>query len=446
VSKFQRARRRVAFVAPVALLVVLSASGLMLAGTRVVSAQVVQAENAESYIAAARKAYGEQNFPAFLEAAKRAYDLSPPNYPRLMYYLAIGYALNGDKQNALLWLEREARMGLVLRVESDDNFKSIKDTDEFKAVVEKFRHNSQPLVHSSQAFTVREKGLVPESVAYDPRTQTFYLSSIYRRKILRVGADGGTTEFATERDGLWSVAGMKVDAARRLLWACTVAHAQMSGFRAAEDGTTALLKFDLRTGKLVKKYVLPNQPQHHWLGDLAISASGDVYATDSLTPTIYVVRRKRDEIEPFLESAQFANPQGLDFAPGEKQMFMADYKRGVFVIDLTTKKVTPVAPAPDSTLLGIDGLYFHGGALVGVQNGVNPNRLVRLRLSPDFSRVVKFETLEANNPAFDEPTLGVLLRDDLYFIANSQWGAIDEKGNLAPAEKLKDPVILKLRL
>jgi sugar lactone lactonase YvrE len=411
-----------------------------------VSAQVEQPKDAASYIAAARKAYGEKNYAAFLENAKRAYELSPPNYPRLMYYLAIGYALNGDKQNALVWLGREARMGLVLPVESDDNFTSIKDSDEFKIIVEQFHRNSLPIVSSAPAFTVREKGLVPESVAYDPVDKNFYLSSIYKRKILRVGADGTATDFANEREGLWSVAGMKVDAPRRLLWACTVAHPQMSGFRAEEDGTTALLKFDLRTGKLVKKYVLPNQPKHHWLGDLAVNSRGDVYATDSLQPLIYVVRRDRDEIETFLESSQFASPQGLDFAPGEKQMFMSDYSRGVFRIDLATKTVTPLQPAPDSTLLGIDGLYFHRGALVGVQNGVNPNRIVRLSLTPDYARVVKFETLEANNPVFDDPTLGVLVQGDLYFIANSQWGAIDEKGNLAPAEKLKDPVILKLKL
>ncbi|MCA1642610.1 MAG: hypothetical protein LC785_11810 [Acidobacteria bacterium] len=57
-----------------------------------------------------------------------------------------------------------------------------------------------------------------------------------------------------------------------------------------------------------------------------------------------------------------------------------------------------------------------------------------------------FETLEANNPAFDEPTLGVLARDQFYFVANSQWGAIDEKGRLAPDEKLREPVVLKLKL
>jgi hypothetical protein len=67
-----------------------------------------------------------------------------------------------------------------------------------------------------------------------------------------------------------------------------------------------------------------------------------------------------------------------------------------------------------------------------VQNGVNPQRVVRLFLSKDLSRVERFETVAANQPAFDEPTLGVLVKDHFYFIANSQWGALDEQGRLAP--------------
>lgn len=59
---------------------------------------------------------------------------------------------------------------------------------------------------------------------------------------------------------------------------------------------------------------------------------------------------------------------------------------------------------------------------------------------------MRFETLEAANPVFDEPTLAVLIKDELFFIANSQWGAVDERGNLAPPEKLKEAVILKLGL
>ncbi|MDT7602196.1 MAG: hypothetical protein QOF61_193, partial [Acidobacteriota bacterium] len=369
-----------------------------------------------------------------------------PNHSRLMYFVAVAYALNGNTGEALSWLDRVARLGVVVPAGSDENFNSIKDSAEFKVILEKFRRNALPIVRSIPAFTIHEKGVVPESVAYDRVAKNFYLSSIYKRKILRVGASGEATEFATARDGLWSVAGMKVDAARRLLWACTVAHPQMSGYKEEENGTTGLLKFDLRTGRLIKKYLLPNHPQPHWLGDLAINSRGDVFATDSITPAIYIVRQDRDEIETFLESEQFSSPQGLDFTPDEKHLFMADYAKGLFLVDLATKKITLLPPPPDSTLLGIDGLYFHNGALVAVQNGTTPPRIIRLILDKTLSRLERFETLEANNPIFDDPTLGVVVKDWFYFIANSQWGAIDEKGNLAPAEKLKDPVILKLKL
>jgi hypothetical protein len=49
-------------------------------------------------------------------------------------------------------------------------------------------------------------------------------------------------------------------------------------------------------------------------------------------------------------------------------------------------------------MLEIDGLYSHKGALLAVQNGVNPNRIVRMFLNKEQTRVMKFETIEANNP------------------------------------------------
>jgi len=142
----------------------------------------------------------------------------------------------------------------------------------------------------------------------------------------------------------------------------------------------------------------------------------------------------------------FTSPQGLALTRDEKRLFVADYSKGLFVIDLRTKKVTNLAPAPDVTLLGIDGLYTYKGGLLAVQNGVNPARLVRLFPDRGLSRIERLEVVEANNPAFDEPTLGVMVGDNFYLVANSQWGAIDEQGRLAPPEKLKEHVVLKIDL
>jgi hypothetical protein len=408
-------------------------------------AQDRQSRDSRRYESMAGKAYQEKDYPGFLENMKLALSLRP-NHPRLMYGLATAYALTGHQREALVWLDKMAAMGLVFPGDKDVNFDSIKSSDEFPAILKQIEHNKAPLINSVTAFTLHEKGIVPEGIAYDPVTKTFYLGSVYKRKIVSVNKKGEAKDFATERDGLWSVMGMKVDAARRLLWVCTTAHPQMSNYIEADNGSSGLFKFDLRTGKLIKKYLLPNKPKPHWFGDLLVNSRGDVFATDSISPGIYVIWRQKDQLELFLEAAQFANPQGLDFTPDEKHLFMADYAEGIFLIDLETKKCTNIPPAPNSTLLGIDGLYSYKGSLIGVQNGISPPPLVRLFLSRDLQRVKRLETIEANNPIFDEPTLGVLVKNTFYLIANSQWGAIDQKGQLAPAEKLKAPVVLKIRL
>lgn len=410
-----------------------------------VLAQEGPRHDARYYETLAVKAYQAKDYAGFLENMKQAAALRP-DHPRIVYNLSAAYALNGRKAEAIDWLTRLARMGLSYDAGKDDDFASIKDSREFANVLALFGNNRSPVGVATQAFTVHEKGVVPESVAYDPSTRSFYVSSVYRRKILRVTAKGVAEEFATERDGLWSVMGMKVDAARRELWVCTAAQPQMSNYVAAERGRSGVFKFDLRTGRLAGKYMLPDDSKQHWLGDLALDSRGDVYATDSLSPALYRLRRGADKFETVLEGEPFVSPQGLDFTPDEKQLFVADYAKGVFVVDLATKHYAPLAPAPDSTMLGIDGLYFYRGRLVAVQNGVNPNRVVQFFLSKDLSRVERFETVAANLSAFDEPTLGVVVKDDFYFIANSQWGTIDEQGRLAPPEKLKEPVVLKLRL
>jgi hypothetical protein len=148
----------------------------------------------------------------------------------------------------------------------------------------------------------------------------------------------------------------------------------------------------------------------------------------------------------FLENDGFVSPQGLAFSGDERHLFMADYSSGLFEIDVRTKKVVHLPPLEGATLLGIDGLYFYNGTLIGVQNGVAPWRVVQMFLSDGFKRVERLKIIEANNPVFDEPTLGVLVKNSFYFVANSQWGLVDEKGQLGPADKLADPIVLRVRL
>ena len=45
--------------------------------------------------------------------------------------------------------------------------------------------------------------------------------------------------------------------------------------------------------------------------------------------------------------------------------------------------------------------------------------------------------LERAHPRYDEPTLGVLVDEDLFYIANSQWERFGEDGMIADSTALR---------
>ena len=60
--------------------------------------------------------------------------------------------------------------------------------------------------------------------------------------------------------------------------------------------------------------------------------------------------------------------------------------------------------------------------------------------------LVGAEVLERLHPKHAEPTLGVVVGGDLYYIANSQWERFGETGDIAHPEQLQTPTVLRLRL
>ncbi len=85
----------------------------------------------------------------------------------------------------------------------------------------------------------------------------------------------------------------------------------------------------------------------------------------------------------------------------------------------------------------IDGLYFHLGDLIAIQNAYMSPRVVRLKLTRDLRRVEGFEVVERRNPLFDGVTTGVVAGGDFFYMANIQD---EKKGGIEPI------TILRLRL
>ncbi len=394
---------------------------------------------------AATKAYEDKDFETFLWHSQ-SMDSIRENHPTILYNLACAYALNQKETKAVQTLQKLLLIDAKEQIRTETDFDNIRSSDGFKEVLAVMDSLQNPIIQSDTAFVVSQKTLHPESIAYDPLTENFYLSSFHLRKIVQIDKEGNVSDFIEEaEDGIWAVSGIKIDTVRRCLWATTVAAPQMIDFEEEEEGATGIFKYDLESGQLLKKYLL-QEKEAHWLGDLALHPNGDVYATDSKQALIYYIKMKPDSLEEYVSHPNFVSLQGITFDIPASNLFIADYRNGIFKIDLDSREILPMLAPEKVSLKGIDGLYFYDNSLITIQNGVNPMRVMRHEMDENQLTFNCSQILDHNHPAFDEPTLGVIVEDILFYIANSPWTKYKKDGTMFSVEKLSDAIILKTKL
>jgi hypothetical protein len=393
-------------------------------------------QTASDYYDAAMKAYKEKNYKSFVENLQKTLEAGA-NHPRIYYNLACGYALLDDKPKALEWLNRIAALGIAYPIEEEADLASLRETTEFKTVVEKFKRNRLPSIHSKVAFTLPED-FVPEGLTYDTASGSFYAGSILLKKIVQIDSRGKVSDVSSNQDRLYEVLGMSIDQKRNFLWASS---SQFVDADSDAKKVSALFRYDLKSKRLLKRYDLPSD-QPRQLGDVIVNREGDAYTTDSLNPAIYRVDHQTDKLEQLPLGDLFRSPQGLCFSPDEKLLFVADYVRGLVVIDVISNKHWNLKSPLNTTIAGIDGLYQSNGQLIATQNGFTPNRILRLSLNSANDQVSRVDVLEADDPSKGEFTLGVIVADDFYYVANSQLEMYYENHKA----KLTPTIIHKLKL
>jgi hypothetical protein len=395
-------------------------------------------------VAKARAAHDAGDHAAFRDWSARAVALAPRS-TRALYNLACAHALSGDLAAATAVLDRLTRMGVATDAARDADFDGVRPRPEFAAVLERARALDARVGSSETAFTLAEKDLITEGVAYDPASRAFFVSSVRKRKVVRRAADGRVSDFTKASDGLFSAIGLAVEAARRALWVTSAATPQMEGFAKQDEGRSFLLEYDLDTGALRRRLGPPAGLDRAVLSDVAMGPQGDVFVADPVTGRVYVLRRGEPALRVLTEKGLIGSAQGLAASPDGRALYVADYTQGIVRVDPRTGQAR-LLPVPDDTAVtGIDGLVFHAGSLLGVQNGVRPHRIVRLRLDPAGERVTSVETLERNHPAFDEPTLATVVDGVLYYVANSQYARVRDDGTLE-TDRLHEPAVLRLAL
>jgi hypothetical protein len=384
------------------------------------------------------EAYKNKDYVQFLKLTMQL-DSIRPAHPSFTYNLASAYALNGKKEDALLVLKRMILANNAVSFEGDADFDSIKDDNSFKELLQLKVFQSKTVKNSVEKLQLSEKDLHPEGLFYLEKEKLWLSSSIRNKKIVSFDVSGKCSDWFT--DCLYSVFALKADADQKYLWVACSSIPEMKGFVKELDGKSEILKIEISSKKLVSRYAIAG---NHVFGDIAVSKNNEVFISDSAEPIIYKIEKENLILWKDLRDKAF-NLQGITFDENDLKLFIADYLKGIAVVDLKTKKESWLDFPDKVSKKGIDGLVYYKKSLIAIENGVVPIRIMRYKLNESDTKIIDFEVLDNNREEFNEPALGALVRNKLYFFANSPWKFYDKSFQLDDS-KIENPKLFELDL
>jgi hypothetical protein len=347
-----------------------------------------------------------------------------------------------DLNEALRKVQQFVKMGQVSDLlETSEEFARLRTAPSFPEIAKGMRENRSPVSLALTALQLSDPALLAEDLDYEPVSKRFFITSVREKKIVVAETNGIVRDFAKAPDD-WPMLAIKIDPARQVLWATEVA---LQGFVFAPKsdwGRSAVLRFDLQTGKVLRRI---EGPPNSALGDMTLAPNGDAILSDGEGGGVYRVSVQGDRFERS-DGGDFISPQTPAMHPDGRQIFVPDYVRGIGVLDLSNRQVHWISTEGRYALNGIDGLYCDHGVLIAVQNGAAPERVVAFAMNAEFTKVASEAIFERSSDTLGDPTHGVIVDGEFYYIANSGWDVIDDHGNIKPDAKLSPARIMRVPL
>jgi hypothetical protein len=362
--------------------------------------------------------------------------------PNSILQLILAQLFAGENDEALQSFGQYVRMGQsneeMLR---SKQFDALRAQPRYSALHVAMAANDVSKSVATKVFSLADAGLLPEDIDHDATTSLFYITSVLKKEILAVDMTGHAHVFAKGPDK-WPMMAVKVDAERHLLWATEVALDGFSWSSKEDWGKSAILLYDLKSGKLLWRVDGPAQTA---LGDMTLTPQGDAIISDGDHGGVYRIRRESRKIER-LDAGDFISPQTPAMLPGGGHVLIPDYLRGIGILNLNTKHVEWIPMDGRYALSGIDGLYLAGRTLLATQNGTSPERVIRFELDRSLSRIESESIVERGTPTLGDPTHGVVVDGHFYYIANSGWDSLDEHGAQRAGTRMSEAIVMRLDL
>jgi hypothetical protein len=356
-----------------------------------------------------------------------------PDRGAVLYFLAASHAQLRETLEALDNLKECIQLKEGFDPAGEPAFAGLKGDSGFDPLVEQAHKDFPSVAQARLGFVTTEKDLIPEGLAYDPANDSFYLSSLNRRKIVKIPRQGKITDFVPgDRYSLLPVLGIRLDPTDGSVWSDS----------STDSGKAELLHFD-KNGTLLGRFSLGKGGKHGF-NDLVVTRHEEIFLTDTIANLLYRFDQKTQEFISIPLSRELLLPNGIALTDDDQFLYVAD-QLGVLRLNLKTSESAEVDPGAHSTLAGVDGLYWHKGSLVAIQNGIGTPRIAVFLMDKNGLRVAKTTILEYRSSFSVLPSTGALSGDDFYFIANSQMDNLNNE-HVLDATKLEPVRIGVLRL
>jgi hypothetical protein len=395
--------------------------------------------------AAAQEPANESEIRAEMAAAERLLGKTPDR-AAVLYLLAALHAQLGEIHEAMTNLKECVSLKEGFDPAGGPEFAALKGAREYDQLLEQV-HKDFPAVNQARlAYVTTEKDLVPEGLAYNSARNVFYLSSLNLRKIvkipgssvIRAAAKGAVPEKSSDfvpgdRYKLVPILGIRMDPTDGSVWSNSC----------LDEGKSELLHFDAQ-GTLLGRDAT-QEPGKHCFNDLVVLPSGEVFLTDTLANKLLQFQPKTQAFSEVKVSRELLEPNGITLSGDYQFLYFSD-QLGVLRVDLKTRESVEVDAGPHSTLAGIDGLYWHKGSLIAIQNGIGTPRVAAFQLAKDGAHVSKTTILEYRSNLCVLPTTGALREDDFYYIVNSGSNNLNTDDRVMDITKLEPVRIAVIHL
>ena len=374
----------------------------------------------------ANSAYVAKDYMTYRKVLQRLRSMRPNN-SEYMYQLVIAHALLNDKPAAYALMLEMQQSGLAYDFSLRDDVDNIRGTEAFDYINDLMKMASEPLGESESVFTLPESVVIPQAIAWDESRQSFLVATVADGSIYAVSESGELNQLlkADNENGMWAIFGLLVDQQRNRLWVTSAATGAFSGFEPTDRGRSALFEFNLETLELIRRYPVPVDGRSHVLGSMALGPEGDIYIVDRALPMIYGKAAGEEKLKAEVAFRDMISMRGIAIKADGSLLYVADREMGIAVVDVKGKRAGKVAIPDTLNIGGIDGLYFWNNHLIVIQNGIKPQRVMRLELDQSGTKVSSVRPLAVAQPEFDFPSFGTLKGKNLYYFANSHTAGGD---------------------